>query len=187
MATHDAAPAHAPASSRSTTRGWRGSTQRSIFAWSYAQNLTPLSGITCAHSCGHQWSSVVISGHQWSSVVISGRGTCMCGFGRRGEHMHACRSERAPGMRIAIRHNQRAQSACTISMHSAWHSACTQHTLSIYSAYTQDAISMHSRMHSACPLRAPGIPIPIMPAIVIPAIVMPMRARSMAACTACLS
>ena len=136
---------------------------------------------------GHQWSSVVISGHQWSSVVISGRGTCMCGFGRRGEHMHACRSERAPGMRIAIRHNQRAQSACTISMHSAWHSACTQHTLSIYSAYTQDAISMHSRMHSACPLRAPGIPIPIMPAIVIPAIVMPMRARSMAACTACLS
>ena len=83
MATHDAAPAHAPASNRSKTRGWRGSTQRSIFAWSYAQNLTPLSGITCnqwqlealkaitplsgitcAHSCPSQCPSVAISGHR---------------------------------------------------------------------------------------------------------------------------
>ena len=87
MATHDAAPAHAPASNRSKTRGWRGSTQRSIFAWSYVQNLTPLSGITCnqwqlqalkaitplsgitcahhgAQSCPSQCPSVAISGHR---------------------------------------------------------------------------------------------------------------------------
>ena len=91
-----------------------------------------------------RWERGCMHAGAFLSGMHAGRRTRMCGSGRAPRDansnqyalsIHSACTQHAPGMRIAIRHNQ-----CAISVQSA----CPQRAISVHSACNQRAISVPS-------------------------------------------